>query len=480
MTGRLTRWWSRPCGGRDVVRLAAPLVVSTVSWTVMNFIDRMFLLWYDDQAMAAAMAAAIAHFTLLCLPLGIASYVNTFVAQYYGAGQPRRIGLAVWQAVWIGVIATPVFVATIPLAPYAFEWFGHAPELVALEITYYQIITLGAGAMVIASGFSSYFTGRGQTKTVMVVDVAAALLNVLLDYLWIFGYGGFPEMGLAGAAWATVASLWFKAFAYWWLMESHRQRDEYGVREGRRYDRALFGRLLRFGLPNGVQLSVEMLPVSLFVLLIGRLGENELVATTLAFNVNSVAFVPLLGLGIAVTTIVGQQLGRDQPDLAARATWTSLSMAMLYMGTMAVLYVAAPDLFLLGHAAGSDAVEFAAARELTIVLLRFVAAYCLFDALNIIFVCAIKGAGDTRFILYTTLVVSSIPVALAWIGMSLYGQGLIWCWWMLTLWVCALGIVYFARFLQGRWRTMRVIEPEPVSDESMAELAVATSGDRSE
>ena len=97
---------------------------------------------------------------------------------------------------------------------------------------------------------------------------------------------------------------------------------------------------------------VEIAGFTLFLLLVGRLGPDAMAATTLAFNVNSVAFVPMLGLGIAVTTMVGQQLGRNQPDLAARATWTALWMAVVYMGTMAVLYVAAPDLFLLGHAAG--------------------------------------------------------------------------------------------------------------------------------
>ena len=116
-----TGWWARPCGGRDVLRLAIPLVVSTASWTVMNFIDRMFLLWYSTDAVAAAMPAGMVHFALVCFPLGVASYVNTFVAQYHGAGRPERIGPAVWQGARVGLFCIPLFLALIPLAPWIFR-----------------------------------------------------------------------------------------------------------------------------------------------------------------------------------------------------------------------------------------------------------------------------------------------------------------------------------------------------------------------
>ena len=93
-------------------------------------------------------------------------------------------------------------------------------------------------------------------------------------------------------------------------------------------------------------------------------------------------------------------------------------------------------------------------------LLRFVAAYCLFDAMNIVFVSAIRGAGDMRFILLTTLCTSPVPLLATWWGTARQGWGLSWCWSVITAWVIALGLIYLARFLQGRWQNMRVIEPE--------------------
>ena len=453
-------WWTRPCGGRDVVRMALPLVISTASWTVMNFTDRMFLLWFSTQTMAAAMPAGMLHFTVICFPLGIATYANTFVAQYHGAGKPDRIGLAVWHAFMIGILTVPVILATIPLAPAIFRFAGHPEEVAGLEIVYFQVLAFGGGATVMAGALSAFFTGRGATRVVMVVSISTATLNIVLDYLWIFGRLGFPAMGIEGAAWATVVSQWFRVLLYWWIMMLPVHREKYQLLAGRRFDRELFGRLLRFGGPNGLQFVVQVSAFSMFILLVGGLGERAMAATTLAFNVNAVAFVPMLGLGIAVSTIVGQQLGRNNPDLAARATWTAFWMAFSYMGVMAVLYVAVPDVFLMGHAAGMTADRFAELRDVTVVLMRFVAAYCLLDAANLIFVSAIKGAGDTRFVLIVNAVMSPMPVLAGWIGITYFDAGLIWCWAALTAWISALGLIYLARFMQGRWREMRVIEAE--------------------
>lgn len=460
------------------MQVALPLIVSTASWTVMHFVDRMFLLWHSTEAMAAAMPAGLLHFTFLCFPLGVASYANTFVAQYQGAGRPDRIGLAVWQAARVGLFAIPVYLATIPLAPTIFRLAGHEPGLLHLEVIFYQVSCFGAGGMLMAAALSSFFTGRGETRVVMYVDMAAALLNVVLDYLWIFGHLGFPAAGIEGAAWATVVSQWFRVLAYWSLMQQPAYRAKYGVTEGRRLDLALLARLFRFGGPNGLQMLLEVSAFSVFMLLVGRLGEAAMAATSLAFNVNMLAFLPMLGLGIAVTTMVGQQLGADRPALAARATWTAFWIAELYMGTMALLYVAWPDLFLVGHAMGTSPDRFGQLRDTTVVLLRFVAAYSLLDAMNVIFVGTIRGAGDTRFILWINALTAPLPVLATWWGVSVMGWGLKWCWLALTVWVCLLALAYFGRFLQGRWKSMRVIEPDVPADEDAApvEAAVACVG----
>jgi MATE family multidrug resistance protein len=440
--------------------MAAPLVVSTCFWTIMTFTDRMFLLWYSNAAMAAALPAGLVSFTVLCFPFGLVAYISTFVAQYYGAGVPERVGLITWQGLWISLAAAPFVLATVPLAPWIFAWSGHGSEIAALEVEYYCVLAYGAGGTLIATTLSAFFTGLSRTSVVMVIDAIAATLNAVLDYAWIFGQWGFPRWGIAGAAWATVVAQWCAAGMYLAVMYSPRYREAYHIRGGCRLDRALLKRLLYFGSPSGLQLLIEVGAFTLFLLVVGRLGEIPLAATNLAFNINTLAWLPMLGVGMAVSTMVGQQLGRNDADLAARVAWTAAVISLGYMTVVAVLYACVPDLFLLGHAVGMSAQRFASVRDLAVVLLRFVALYCFFDALNLVFSSAIKGAGDTRFVLATAAVLSPVPLVASWVGVQGFGAGILWCWCAVTFWVCALGIVYFARFLQGRWRTMRVIEQE--------------------
>ena len=135
---RLAVWWLRPAGGAEVLRVAAPLVASSLSWTLLTFTDRVFLKWESGEAMSAAFGASAMWFATLCLPLGICSYVNTFVAQYHGDGQPRRLGPSVWQGVYVALASIPLLFAAHWLAPAMFKWAEHPPHITDLEVRYFH------------------------------------------------------------------------------------------------------------------------------------------------------------------------------------------------------------------------------------------------------------------------------------------------------------------------------------------------------
>jgi MATE family multidrug resistance protein len=476
-----TGWWSRPCGGREVLAIALPLVVQTCFWSIMWFVDRLYLTWYSPQATAAALPGGMFHWVLICMPMGIASYVNTFVAQYYGAGRPKRIGLAVNQGIWFGWAMVPLFLLAIPLAPWIFSFFAFPPLIKPLVQTYFQVLAVGAGAVVISSAQSSFYTGRGLTGIVMLVNCAGTILDISLEYLFIFGAFGLPGLGIAGAAWTTVISNWATVLMFWLLMRRPAERAEFGLAD-HHFDMEIFRRLIRFGVPSGLPQLVE---AGAFTMLTNAVAAISLVAgaaTSLAFTINAVAFVPMIGLNIAVSTLVGQKLGENRPDLASRATWTAMQLGLIYTVLFGVLYLATPAFFLGAHTAFADDPAFPAVRTTTIILLRFVALYCIFDSMQIVFVGALRGAGDTRFILLNTSVISVVFITLgycleqqlAWkvTGFALWGW-----WWVLTGWIFALGLTYMLRFQQGRWKSMRVIEPELAPEElpsqTLAEPAAA-------
>src|SRR3954452_13764660 len=455
-------WWSRPAGGREVLRVSAPLVVSSFSWTIMTFIDRVMLNWVSGTAMAAAFTASAAWFAMLSLPLGVCSYANTFVAQYYGAGEHERIGRVFWQAVWVGLGFAPIVLLAIPLAPHFFAIGRHNPEAFYLEVHFFQILCLGAPALILAQSGSAFYSGRGQTWVVMIVDAAAALLNLVLDYCWIFGNYGFPAWGVAGAASATAVSLWIKAAVYTLLPLQRAHRNKFGILVGMRFDPQLVRRILYFGTPSGLQMLLDVAGFTAFIMFVGRIGAVQAEATSMAFSVSSLAFMPIYGMHLGVSVLVGEHLGEDRDDLAARATFTSLQFSWMYMLFISLLYVVTPGLFLRGFfiQSATSAIERAGVENMAAMLLRLVAAYNLLDATQMVFVGALKGAGDTRFLLWASLLMTILLAGFSWLSVEVWRLSIYGCWTLIVFWCLLAAILYVARFRRGNWRAMRVIEAE--------------------
>jgi multidrug resistance protein, MATE family len=457
-------WWGRPAGGREVLALALPLIISTSFWAISWFFDRLFLTWYEPSGgtMAASMPSGMLHWTMVCLPSGVASYVNTFVAQYHGAGQQRRIGLVVGQGLWLGIASIPLFALTVPLAHYLFQAIATDARQVTLQTWYFQSLTLGAPAMVMSNALSAFYTGRGKTMLVMLVNIAGNSVDLFLDYAMVFGEFGFPEWGIVGAGVSTSIGHWFNLAVFGLLMLRPAEWKTFGLADAWKLDVPLMTRLLRFGFPSGLPMLIESLGFALLTLFISALGKVEGAATSLAFNVNAVAFVPIIGLGIGVSTLVGQYLGENRDDLAARATWTGLTFGLGFSALFAAAYWFVPDWFIYFHEQGANETEFTEVRNLTILLLRFVAIYCLFDATQIVFVSALKGAGDTRFVLLVAIFLSTLAIIIGKFLEHRYRWGVYGWWYVMTGWICSMAIVYLLRFIQGGWRAMRVIEPELV------------------
>jgi MATE family multidrug resistance protein len=362
--------------------------------------------------------------------------------------------------VWIAVGFTPVVLAAIPLAGPLFNLADHTAEVYALEVQYFRILCVGAPAMLIAQAGASFYSGRGQTWVVMLVDAAAAMLNLVLDYCWIFGTLGFPAWGLEGAAWATVLSMWVKALVYLALPLQRRHRETFGTWRGIRIDWELVRRILYFGGPSGFQMLLDVAGFTVFILLVGRLGKIEAEATSMAFSISSLAFMPIYGLHLAVSVLVGERLGENRDDLAARATHTTLHVSWVYMLAISLLYALAPGIFLRGFFPDGVAAasERAAVEEMAALLLQFVAAYNLLDATQMVFVGALKGAGDTRFVMQVSLLLTVLLAALSWLCVEQWQTGIFGCWLLVVLWVWLAAAIYLVRFLQGKWRHMRVIE----------------------
>lgn len=455
----LSQRYRADSGYRQVLVLSIPLIFGSGAMAIMQFVDRMFLAWYSQEAIAATMPSGVVYFTIMSLFTGTASYVGTFVAQYWGANQKHQIGSIVWQGMYVAAFAGVSLLLLIPFAEDFFRLVGHDAKVQELETVYFQLLCLSAAPSAASAALSGFFIGRGKTVPVMWVNVISTVLNMILNYLLIFGKWGFPAWGVFGAGVATVIATTFTAVVFLAMVFHSRYQEQFATRTNWRFNGPLFWRLLHFALPNGIQWTIEHMGFSAFILLVGRLGTVELAATNIAFNINMLAFMPMMGFGTAISILVGQNQGRDRPDLSERCVYSGLHLALIYMSTMIFFYVFTPGIFVWPFAAGAEPGSMVEIEEMVIILLRFVALYSLFDVLSIVFSSGIKGAGDTRFVMYMIVGFSIIGLTLPiYLALAVFQLGLYAAWVIISIYIGLLSFIFWYRFRSGKWKTMRVIE----------------------
>ena len=451
-------WWTRPCGGFDVLRQAIPLIISCGSVSLMNFTDRMFLMWLQDDSMTASWHGGMLFWTAVSIPVAIGAFVTTFVAQYHGNGNYHRIGRIVWQGIWFGLAIMPILLLLYEPLAQVFVWFKHDGALLKLERTYYFYMLFGSAAVISGEAAASYFRGQGRMRVEMCNNVFCVLLNIPLTYCLVFGKLGLPAWGLTGAVITTVFCLWLRFLIYTALMFIHDYKaNKFQVVSGMRLDFPLMGRLFYYGFPAGLYTSFDTAMFTIFLMMVGGLGQMQRDASTIAFTLNSFTYIPLNGIGIVVTSMVGNQLGRNRPDLARRATKTALTIGTVYAGFFGILFLLLPDLLLLPFMLQEAS---AGVHDMSVMLLRFVALYLFFDTCAVIFCSTLRGAGDTMFIAWTMGTLAPLMPIFCFLGIYFYKLGILWCWTVLTCVVIAYCVAFLLRYRSKVWESMRVIEKE--------------------
>lgn len=445
----------------ELLTIALPMIFSTSAWSIQHFVDRMFLSRYSADAIAASMPAGMLNFSIMSFFMGTAGYVSTFIAQYYGAKKIDKIGHVLWQGIYICLLGWVTLLCLIPFSEKIFTAAGHSSTIIENEIIYFNILCIGTGPALLSSTLSAFFTGRGKTAPVMIINIAATALNLILDYILIFGIGFVPELGIAGAAIATVVSGIFCLLLYTISIFRPINNNKYNIYSSFKFDLSLFKRVFKFGSPNGAEFIFDTMGFTIFIMLVGSIGTVELAATNIAFNINTLAFFPMLGMSMAVSILVGQYIGAAKPDTAEKTAYSGFSITVLYLLIIVALYIAFPQWFTSPFKSDKDIKLFAEIEELTIVLLRFVAFFSIFDAFNLIFGGAIKGAGDTAFamkaIFLNSLFVLILPSLIAF---KMFSSGILTGWTIVTSYIMVLGFIFFTRFKMGRWKSMKVIENE--------------------
>ncbi|NCC24198.1 MAG: MATE family efflux transporter [Deltaproteobacteria bacterium] len=441
-----------------LLKLAGPLVLSFSTVALMQVVDALVLSRHSSEAVAAMGPSSMAVIVFQALLFGTAGYAGIFVAHSYGRGDFHGVRSSAWLGIHTAAVSGMLALALAwPLAQI-FGLVGHSPQVADDEMVYFSICMAGSFFPVLGAALSGWLAGIGRTLTITWVTFVSFALNVVLTWVLVLGAWGFPRMGMAGAALGTVISQMVAAILFVALFA---RNEGFADAEARRLQWREFRRFLLMALPMGLRISGEVVAWTVFLVIVGRLGTVELAASSIAFRINGLAFFPALGLGQAAGILIGHARGAGNDDEVPIITWQSLFVCEIWMLAMAVLFVTVPEpLMTIFAGTGPDSGQIV---ESGVLVLKFVAVYCLFDAANVMISYVLSATGDTGWIARAFALCTAVFMAVLWLVdqtmPSLTAE-----WILATGFVFATAALWMFRFQSGEWRRIKVLraeEPRP-------------------
>ena len=365
---------------RATLHLGLPLILAQLGQMSMSFIDTLMVGRLGGLDLAGvALAGAILHpVTFVCL--GVLMAVGPLVSQAHGARDPSTAGRAVRQGLWLGLLMALPAVALMWNARQFLEWMGHDLEIVSLAQDYLRAILWGVPALFLFGALRHFVEGVSRPRVIMVITAGGVIVNVVANYVLMFGKLGLPALGLVGCGWASALVYWGMLVALLFFIHSHQDFHVFGVfsRLGAP-DPHVFRELFRVGWPIGI---MQFLEVSLFAataILMGLFGAAQLAAHQIVLNCAAIVYMMPLGLSFAVSVRVGQAVGRADFRAARRAGYTGMALGACLMTGSALVFWLAPRrvlaLFLdMNDPANSSLIEYGA------VLLSLAAVFQIFTA----------------------------------------------------------------------------------------------------
>ncbi len=452
--------WRKKSRYREVSRICIPLVTGMAATTVMEFTDRIFLSHYSVNAISAVVPAGVTAFLALVFLGGIASYISVFIAQYSGAGRLDKIGATLWQGIFFTLFSGGILLLLAAfLSKPLFALVAHGAEIQLLEEQYFSILCQGGILHVAIQTLSGFFTGRGMTRPVMLANILGMVVNIPLNYCLIFGVSIFPELGIVGAGIATVVSWAVIVLCLAPPIFSKPFRNDFRLLETCRVDWNIMKRILKYGIPGALQFSLDVFAFTFFILIVGRMGTLPLAASNIVISISSLAFMVALGFSFGISSLVGQSLGAGKAEEARSAVWSGIHILMAYTllldACLIIFSESIVALFIDRADAGNNYQELLGMAS---TLLKFVAVYILFDVFYMTFTAALKGAGDTRFLLIlissATFCLMLVPLT---VGIYFFGMTVYMAWSCIVIFIGSLAVLTSLRFRGGKWEKMLVI-----------------------
>jgi len=329
---------------KTLLRLAWPIIVSSLFQTSFNIADTIFVGRVGPNALAAVSLTFPVGFFFFAIGNGAAIGVTSLIARSIGAGDMGKVSnVANHSLLLIAILGISGTLTGIIWGRNIFELMRIEEDILELSWSYMRIIFAGMGTMFIAVILEGVLRGEGDMKTAMRIIAIAITINIILDPILIFGLGPFPRMGVAGAALATVIARVIGCFILALHFIRGRSSIKFNLKEYS-YDSSIIKDIVRVGLPTTISMGAMSISMGIINSMIIRFSSFAMAAWGVTGRLSSIAFLPALGISVANTTLVGQNYGAKKYDRVESSAFIGAKLAFLFMFSIGAIFFLFPDL----------------------------------------------------------------------------------------------------------------------------------------
>ena len=443
---------------KDVLVVALPMLLSMSFDTIMTFIDRLFLSKLGPAEMNAALGAGAVQLALTMFFTGAISYTTAMVAQRLGAKKTSDCARVFMQAVYLSLISVPLLYLTIPLGHLAFGMEHLPADQLEYQKTYFNILMFGGVINLVRNAAPCFFSGIGETKIVMKAAFVGMIVNVACNFVLIYGFGPIPALGVAGAAYGTLIGNLVSTVILFAKFFAKSCNSRFNTRSSFAFSWPLTRELLQKGIPSGVEMFLNMSAFQLMILMFHALGPDAATASSVMFNWDMVAYVPLMGLEVASTSLVGRYVGARDAAAATRSTYSGLKLGWGYSLLMGVFFVFLPgvltDIFRpdMAEASAEAIAIFDAARPMSIFMLRIATFYIFVEVLLVVYAGALRGAGDTVWVMFTCAIMNWCVSGALYVAAYIFHLPAHYAWIAVVAVYSTAPVIFWWRWKSGKWR----------------------------
>lgn len=431
---------------RECFAISYPLMCASLSLLLMLFVDRVMLANYSIEAFNATINASTLGWAFTFGGLTIATIAEVFVSQYNGSGQFQKLGEPVWQMIWFGLLSTLFFLPLSILGPDLFYGIGQER---ALEKEYFTWMVFFSPSFAIYGALAAYFIGQGKTHLISIIAFLANGVNLGLDWLMIFGVEGyFPSMGVKGAAIATSLSSLFQVGILFALFLRKKERERSGTSDWR-FKIGPFLQCMKIGIPGGCSGVIEIAGWAAFYEMMTHVGKDYItVGGVFESCLILLLFVPE-GLNKGVIAICGNLIGSKQFGKIPRVLQSGFCLMTLFFLALLATFPLYVDSVIEFFIVGPFDESLIGTLEITIFLTLI---YIYFDGLRYIFSGILTAAGDTLFILIANFSTVWLFLVVPTYFFVVHARvGILPSIFVALLFAFATLLVFFGRYLMGRW-----------------------------